>query len=590
MTPPPSVLVLYWYPGTDDLRAAIAHHLRSLDASDLAKQTTYVNTAMGVPRWVRRHPFAVIVLHTTLLAIRWSHLFRVLKKDVDWVANARCAKLALPQDEYDHSEILEEWLLELGVTKIVSNFDPDLRSILYPTLSKNVAMVKRFTGYIDEAAATRCASRLRPPESRDVDIVYRASHLPYWFGSQGQLKHQIASVIAPAAQSRGLTTDISTRSEDTIVGEGWLDFLMRGRVVLGCESGSSVLDRRGEVRAAIQHMLRNEPSLNFAEVSARMWGGWDAYRFFAISPRHFEAIMTRTCQVLVEGTYDGVLEPERHYIPLRRDFSNVDEVLEQVRDSTLVRSIADRAYDEILLPRAHTYRRVAEVVENAMDRSVAPTSLRAAARWRRVRASQTVAHAIATATPADARRFVTSARVTSHVNRIPLPVLAVVRARRQAQAARSKAEMIERTASSALRRRGFRRLLTAIALNRRVSEAMLDELLRLLIIRRALEGDAGFSVAVEASGSSVVVRSIRGLPPSRSETIRWDEVTDLVWDNRELGDHVEERLGAADSVPVSVGHEGVFRFTQLAQMIRVSDRARSALAELLEVDHGQPAR
>ena len=35
--------------------------------------------------------------------------------------------------------------------------------------------------------------------------------------------------------------------------------------------------------------------------------GWDSYAFFAISPRHLEAVITKTAQVLVEGRYSGVL-------------------------------------------------------------------------------------------------------------------------------------------------------------------------------------------------------------------------------------------------------------------------------------------
>ena len=41
-----------------------------------------------------------------------------------------------------------------------------------------------------------------------------------------------------------------------------------------------------------------------------MPSGWDSYAFFAISPRHLEAVITKTAQVLVEGRYSGVLEPE----------------------------------------------------------------------------------------------------------------------------------------------------------------------------------------------------------------------------------------------------------------------------------------
>ena len=54
-------------------------------------------------------------------------------------------------------------------------------------------------------------------------------------------------------------------------------------------------------------------------------------QLFAISPRHLEACATRTCQVLVEGEYSGVLRPGEHYIPVRKDLSNLDDVLEHDR-------------------------------------------------------------------------------------------------------------------------------------------------------------------------------------------------------------------------------------------------------------------
>jgi hypothetical protein len=164
------------------------------------------------------------------------------------------------------------------------------------------------TGYIDDAMARRCATQLRPIAARTHDIVYRATQLPYWFGSHGQLKHRIAEVVGARATAHDLTTDISTRWEDTIFGDGWSDFLMTGRSVIGAESGSSVLDRRGEIQSRIRTLLAEQPTLSFDEVARELPEGWDSWRFFAISPRHLEAVVTKTAQILVEGTYSGVLK------------------------------------------------------------------------------------------------------------------------------------------------------------------------------------------------------------------------------------------------------------------------------------------
>ena len=207
------------------------------------------------------------------------------------------------------------------------------------------------------------ATRPGPP----FDVVYRATKLPYWFGSHGQLKHRIAERVLDRAPAHALTADISTRWEDTVFGDAWGDFLMSGRVVIGTESGSSVLDRRGEVQARIRALLAERPGLSFEEVADEMPRAGTRGAFFADHPRHLEAVVARTAQVLVEGAYSGVLEPDRHYIPLRRDFSNLDDVLERLDDRRLVQETADRAYEEIVVEGRYRYAHFAAAIREALE-------------------------------------------------------------------------------------------------------------------------------------------------------------------------------------------------------------------------------
>ena len=45
----------------------------------------------------------------------------------------------------------------------------------------------------------------------------------------------------------------------------------------------------------------------------------------ALSSRHFEAIGTKTCQVLLEGSYNGILVPEVHYVGVKKDLTAIVE-------------------------------------------------------------------------------------------------------------------------------------------------------------------------------------------------------------------------------------------------------------------------
>jgi hypothetical protein len=329
------------------MRLAVRHHLELFEGR--GAQLLYHNAIEAAPPWIGWTAPDLCILHTTFLCARWNYDFEDYRRRFGWIAKLACPKVALPQDEYDHADVLDQWLLELGATSVYSCFGPGQRASLYPRLEGHATFRETLTGFIDEDAARDVATRLVPHAERARDVVYRARNLPYWFGSHGQLKHRIAEVVQEQAGDFGLRTDISTRAEDTIYGDRWLDFLMSGRAVIGCESGSSVLDARGEVQRRVRQLLAEEPDLTFEEVDARMGAGWDSYAFFAISPRHLEAVITKTAQVLVEGRYSGVLEPERHYIPLRRDFSNLDEALERLRDVEEVEAMAERAYADVYL-------------------------------------------------------------------------------------------------------------------------------------------------------------------------------------------------------------------------------------------------
>ena len=68
------------------------------------------------------------------------------------------------------------------------------------------------------------------------------------------------------------------------------------------------------------------------------------YDMAQISPRVFEAAALRTPMVLYTGRYSGLIEPGEHYIELKKDFSNVDAVLDRVRRYGGLERLAERAY------------------------------------------------------------------------------------------------------------------------------------------------------------------------------------------------------------------------------------------------------
>jgi hypothetical protein len=147
------------------------------------------------------------------------------------------------------------------------------------------------------------------------------------------------------------------------------------------------------VRARVGELLRDDPEATFDEVSARMPAGWEGTVFGALSPRHLEAAMTRTPQVLVRGSYSGVLQPDVHYVAVQEDLSDVRDALERALDPGLGRDLAEAAWADLVDSGRYDYDRLTDAVRgelpdttgavprSARRRLVIPAAARAARRW-----------------------------------------------------------------------------------------------------------------------------------------------------------------------------------------------------------------
>jgi hypothetical protein len=85
----------------------------------------------------------------------------------------------------------------------------------------------------------------------------------------------------------------------------------------------------------------------------------------AISSRHFDAIGTKTCQLMLKGRFNDILVPDVHYLAIEPDFHNLDNVIERFRDPGVSTRIAEAAYD--LVQSAHTYAHRTTFVRQAFD-------------------------------------------------------------------------------------------------------------------------------------------------------------------------------------------------------------------------------
>lgn len=83
----------------------------------------------------------------------------------------------------------------------------------------------------------------------------------------------------------------------------------------------------------------------------------------AISSRHFDAIGTRTLQILFPGRYNDILKANEHYFELKRDGSNRDELIKLLNNPSQWQDMVNRTYDYIINNHTHAHR-VKTILEN----------------------------------------------------------------------------------------------------------------------------------------------------------------------------------------------------------------------------------
>jgi hypothetical protein len=285
---------------------------------------------------LRQQTFDAIVLDTTFLCWRWAKprslwLDRILDQYA-FVAKSDAVKVALPQDDYDHAEVLDGWLADWNVDLLYTACY-EHREVLYPRAGKHAQILEALTGYIDDADVASMRKFAVPFRNRAIDVGYRAKALPAYFGTIGRIKAELGDRFMSGMADRNLKLDISTRPEKVLVGDAWFRFLGDCKFTLGCETGSSVLDAKGEIRARVERQLQMKPSATFEELEATCFPGQDMKRVYStMGPRIFETAIAGSCQILTPGRYGDVLRPAEHYISISPDCSNADEVFEQMQD------------------------------------------------------------------------------------------------------------------------------------------------------------------------------------------------------------------------------------------------------------------
>lgn len=346
------ILLLYTRPVTSNAQTILDHafSLKRYSRHDVIN-ISLMYPFGSLPALLDLAAFDVVVVHYTIPA----------KMDKYLNPRSRAAigrfdglKVQFIQDEYRHVDATVEACRQLGTDVLFTCVpEPEVEKVYSPAALPRTRKVTVLTGYVPEEL-TRL--RVPPIAQRPLDVGYRARKPAYWYGALGVEKWHIGEGFLAATRGSGLACDIASGEASRLYGRKWTRFLTSCKTVLGVESGASVFDFTGEIQHSVEAYVKAHPEAGFEEVRDRYFAQEEGkIRLNQISPRCFEAAALRTGMVLFEGEYSGILAPGRHYLPLRKDFGNIDAVVEALRDPARLQETVDRTFEEIARNPAYSY-------------------------------------------------------------------------------------------------------------------------------------------------------------------------------------------------------------------------------------------
>ena len=322
------------------------------------------DAAIPFPDYLKEIDYHLIVLGPTFLCNRFdSKSFTNTLSNYDFIRMSNACKVGLPQDDYNCSKRLDDWMVSWAVDRVYT-VCPDHWGILYPGYSGKGEICLGYTGYISESWIESW-SHLKPHSARNIDVSYRSINMPVYFGVVGNLKCEIAHRFLASFPKTNLRLDISVNQKDMIPGSKWHDFLKDSKFCLATPSGSSLFDPFSYFKDRVTAYTSKYPSAKFDEIAQKCFPGEDGkYLFTPISPRNIEAALAQTVQIATAGLYSGLMRPMENYLPLEQDCSNIGDVLGMMSDTTLVNRIKRYCKESFLAePRLRREVIVDEIID-----------------------------------------------------------------------------------------------------------------------------------------------------------------------------------------------------------------------------------
>ncbi len=296
----------------------------------------------------------VVILHSAA----WDHL-ALLRAAVSYFQDRRGKLLVLFGNEYHNMPEKIGFVKSVDAEYIASQLPLRSAQWLYAECAHSAIL----------PAPQALNPKVYRPQGglRPIDIGFRGDLYAHPYALGDLDRTTLLQYLDHRAEQWGLRKDIAFVRHPR---DQWCAFLNSCKAVVGAESGTSYLERDDRTRLAVIEYTKNNPGVTFKDVYDRFFRDCpNPVSGKAISSRHFEPIGTKTCQILLDGEYNGILKADEHYIRIKKDLSNADEAIGRFKDEDYRRAMADRTYEFVM--DGHTYQhRVEALIRSVLSGGV----------------------------------------------------------------------------------------------------------------------------------------------------------------------------------------------------------------------------
>ena len=236
-------------------------------------------------------------------------------------------------------------------------------------------------------------------EDRKIDIGTRSAKYGVWLGDNE--RNEIISYFNTVNHGFILDLGLDPNSKKRFNRNEWSAFLNNCKATLSTEAGSYFLEPGDKIVNQVFQYLKKkskrvvlpndtflydafkyilpvnfreflkpllarsfvgasniDEGINFSEIHQKFFADKNRAPVHskAISSRHFDAIGTHTLNIMYPGRYNDILRPNEDYFELKRDHSNIDDLIKLLENLKKVNEITASTYNKVLNSHTHKNR------------------------------------------------------------------------------------------------------------------------------------------------------------------------------------------------------------------------------------------